>query len=89
MSISRAFIVLGLATFLSAGTAFAQAPPPAPPAQGTTSSHKCGQTTKGCHKNQSKPATKPQNKCGQTPKGCKKNQTKPPAGAPPAGAPPQ
>jgi hypothetical protein len=86
LHIFRGLAVLSLAIFLTTGATLAQAPPnQMPPPQGAQSGghSKCGQTAKGCHKNQAKPAAKPQNKCGQTPKGCHKNQAKPPAGAPP------
>jgi uncharacterized low-complexity protein len=80
MSIPRALLALCLAAFLTTGTSLAQAPPnqmpgmPAPQGASHNGNGKCGQTPKGCHKNQ--PAKKPSGKCGQTPKGCHKNQPK-------------
>lgn len=81
LNLSRVLLVLCAAAFLTTGTSLAQSPPQSAP------QNKCGQTAKGCHKNQPKPQSKPQNKCAQTPKGCHKNQSKPPAGTPPLSLP--
>lgn len=85
-NLTRLFLGFALATFISAGTALAQMPAHGQPANASTSKgnsgKKCGQTPKGCHKNQPQP--NPNRKCGQTPQGCHKNQPngnpqKPPA----------
>ncbi|HYL27228.1 MAG TPA: hypothetical protein VEW74_05290 [Candidatus Nitrosotalea sp.] len=92
LNFSRAMLVLVLAAFVTTAPTVAQQPPAQMPAgmpmatkapQGNPN-RKCGQTPKGCHKNQ--PQNGAKKKCGQTPKGCHKNQ--PPNGSPP-NAPPR
>lgn len=93
LNVPRVLVALAAAALISSGTALAQMAAPTMPAmhpgQPTTANaskgnpgRKCGQTPKGCHKNQPKP--NPNRKCGQTPQGCHKNQpngnpAKPPA----------
>ena len=93
LNVSRTLMFLSLATLITTGTVAAQAPqapqaPAMPMASGAphgTTAHKCGQTPKGCHKNQPTQSGTTAHKCSQTPKGCHKNQPKPPSG----GTPPQ
>jgi len=83
VTLSRVLILSIIATFVTTGATLAQNAPAPPPMTTATKAPnggggKCGQTPKGCHKNQPKPPDKAGNgKCGQTPKGCHKNQATP------------
>lgn len=85
--ILRALIIAATAAFVTTGTAFAQsgAPPAAPMTAATKKpggNGKCGQTPKGCHKNQPQKNEKKNRKCAQTPKGCHKKQAPAPMKTP-------
>jgi hypothetical protein len=90
LKILRSSAILAIALQFSVGAAVAQAqmataPPISAPAMqatpktGGNPNRKCGQTPKGCHKNEAtpKPQGNPNRKCGQTPKGCHKNEATP------------
>lgn len=83
--IARGLFPFFVAALMTTGLCVAQSAPNQMPQPPQSASHgKCGQTPKGCHKNQTKPPqSNPNRKCGQTPKGCHKNQPKPPSGTPP------
>ena len=90
LNISRALALLSFAALVTTGTVVAQTQqaPAMPMASGAphgASAHKCSQTPKGCHKNETSQSGSTAHKCSQTPKGCHKNQPKPPSG----GTPPQ
>jgi hypothetical protein len=83
VTLSRVLILSIFAAFATTGATVAQnAPSPTTTVAqngggGGGGGGKCGQTPKGCHKNQpqgNKPNKGSSRKCGQTPKGCHKNQ---------------